>query len=442
VPKIGGFNLTAEQYKNAQIIMSTGRKMGASKRDIQIAIMTAMTESSLRNVNYGDKAGPDSRGLFQQRNGWGPISVRMDPAGAAGLFYKELFKVKNRDKLQLWQAAQKVQRSAFSDGSNYRKYVTLAQGMGGGAATPEDTHYEGEVTQPMALSAADLADQYGFALTFLKSNKELWNLFNTAINGDGKNDPGQWTSTKFIAKLKTTKWWQTNSESVRQYQLMKANDPAKLAANRAGLAAQIQDSASGLGAMLSKNQLNRITENALMFGWNEAQIRNTLSQYIKHKNGVFSGQAADDVQALHQLAWRNGLNFHGKTFDNWTTSMAAGNTNLAFYQAYIRDQAKALAPSFARELDAGKDLYDIANPYIQAKARILQVDPESIDLFDPDVRGALSSKDKDGKPTSKSLWQFEQEMRNKPEYLKTDEARNNAYSIGHQVLKDFGFMGN
>ena len=49
-----------------------------------------LTESSLRNVDHGDTAGPDSRGLFQQRDGWGPLDVRMDPAGAAGLFYAAL----------------------------------------------------------------------------------------------------------------------------------------------------------------------------------------------------------------------------------------------------------------------------------------------------------------------------------------------------------------
>lgn len=285
------------------------------------------------------------------------------------------------------------------------------------------------------LSAQDLAEQYGFAYTFLKSHKDVWGIFQQAV-------AGTWTPDKFVAKLRTTDWWKTTGESVRQYQLMQANDPAKLQQNRSALAAQLQDSAAALGAVLSKKQLYRITENALMFGWNDAQTRNVLGQYIRTKNGVFSGQAATDDEALHQLAWRNGLNFHGKTFDNWITSMASGNTNLAYYQSYIRTQAKALAPSFARELDAGMDLYDIASPYIQAKAKILQKDPAEIDLFDPDVRSALSSKDKDGKPTSKSLWQFEQEMRNNPEYLKTDDARNNAYGVAHQVLKDFGFMGN
>ena len=48
-------------------------------------MMTAIGESNLVNVNYGDLAGPDSRGLFQQRaNGaWGSYADRMNPRIAA-----------------------------------------------------------------------------------------------------------------------------------------------------------------------------------------------------------------------------------------------------------------------------------------------------------------------------------------------------------------------
>jgi hypothetical protein len=48
-----------------------------------------------------------------------------------GSFYKELFKVKNRNGLQPWQAAQAVQRSAYSDGSNYKANWALGQQVAG-----------------------------------------------------------------------------------------------------------------------------------------------------------------------------------------------------------------------------------------------------------------------------------------------------------------------
>jgi len=51
--------------------------------------MTAMGGSGLRNLNHGDAAGADSRGLFQQRaNGaWGSLNDRMTPSIAAPTSY-------------------------------------------------------------------------------------------------------------------------------------------------------------------------------------------------------------------------------------------------------------------------------------------------------------------------------------------------------------------
>jgi cell wall-associated NlpC family hydrolase len=110
---------SGEQLSNARIIAQVGQSLGASQRDIQIAIMAALQESGLRNLNYGDR---DSIGLFQQRNAWGSREQRLDPAESARMFFegghqgqRGLFAFSNRDQYSLSQAAQKVQVSAFPD---------------------------------------------------------------------------------------------------------------------------------------------------------------------------------------------------------------------------------------------------------------------------------------------------------------------------------------
>jgi hypothetical protein len=431
----GGITLNGEQLKNASLIASVGRKMGASKRDIQVAIMTAMTESNLRNLNFGDR---DSLGLFQQRGGWGSASQRMDPSHAATSFYKELFKVKNRNGLQPWQAAQAVQRSAFSDGSNYKNYWALGQQVAGksnygGGSFNASSDTGGYVMAP-PLSPQELAEKYGFAMAFLKSHPDVYSKFQQAVKHT-------WTPDHFVAQLKNTKWWKTTANSVRQYQILKAQDPATLKARQQALSAQIADSANTLGASLSKSALARITTNALMFGWNDNQVRDTLSSYVHTMNGVYNGQAGADADQLRQTAWRNGLRVSSATLQGYVQSIAAGKTSVNHYQDLIRKQAKTLAPGFADQIDSGMDLWDIASPYMQAKAQLLQQDPAKIDLFDTDVRQALSAKGADGKPTSMSLWEFEDKVRQNPAYMKTDQARDAAYNTAHKVLQDFGFMG-
>jgi phage-related protein len=110
---------TAEQQKNASIIIGVGKRLGASHRDLLISLMTALQESNLRNIAFGDR---DSLGLFQQRDAWGTREQRLDPAEAARMFFqgghggqRGLFAFKNRDQMSLTQAAQAVQVSAFPD---------------------------------------------------------------------------------------------------------------------------------------------------------------------------------------------------------------------------------------------------------------------------------------------------------------------------------------
>src|SRR5690606_34445211 len=73
---------SGKQLENAALIINAGKKLGLNKQGQTIGVMTAIGESTLNNIDRGDTAGPDSRGLFQQRaNGaWGTLEERMDPS--------------------------------------------------------------------------------------------------------------------------------------------------------------------------------------------------------------------------------------------------------------------------------------------------------------------------------------------------------------------------
>lgn len=109
-----------EQLTNAAIILQAGADLGLSDRDRTIAVMTAMGESSLIVVDFGDDAGPDSRGLFQQRTGWGPYEVRMDAYGSAVLFYRALAGVDAREGMAPTIVAHTVQVN--QDPNHYASY--------------------------------------------------------------------------------------------------------------------------------------------------------------------------------------------------------------------------------------------------------------------------------------------------------------------------------
>src|SRR5215207_1993078 len=137
--KVEGY--TEEQLKNAAAIMGAGKALNLSVKGQMISIMVSLGESGLRVLDHGDGAGPDSRGLFQQRgNGaWGSYADRMDPTISATNFIKVLQKVDGWELLEPTIAGNKVQRNA--DPYHYQKYwpeaVKLVQALSDGKFTLE-----------------------------------------------------------------------------------------------------------------------------------------------------------------------------------------------------------------------------------------------------------------------------------------------------------------
>ncbi|MFJ2158163.1 C40 family peptidase [Streptomyces sp. NPDC087856] len=123
---VAGLDDPAEQVPNAKTIQATGVAMNIPARGQIVALATALQESRLRNLTYGDR---DSLGLFQQRpsQGWGTANEILDPVHSATKFYEALEKVSGWQSLSITQAAQAVQRSGFRDA--YAKWEPLATAL-------------------------------------------------------------------------------------------------------------------------------------------------------------------------------------------------------------------------------------------------------------------------------------------------------------------------
>ncbi|MFE5298134.1 C40 family peptidase [Streptomyces sp. NPDC056632] len=124
--QVEGLELPAEQIPHAKTIVATGIAMKVPERGQIIALATAIQESRLRNLRYGDR---DSLGLFQQRpsQGWGTAEEILDPVHAATKFYEGLLDVPGWQQMTLPQAAQAVQRSGYPDA--YAQWEPLARAL-------------------------------------------------------------------------------------------------------------------------------------------------------------------------------------------------------------------------------------------------------------------------------------------------------------------------
>ena len=127
----GPGDLSSEQIHNARTIIGVGKGADLSKKAQKIAVMTALQESSLKNLDGGDR---DSAGAFQQRPSmsWGSLKQVEDPVFSAKSFYgvnpdspnPGLTQIDNWESIDPGQAAQKVQASAYPDA--YAKWESLA----------------------------------------------------------------------------------------------------------------------------------------------------------------------------------------------------------------------------------------------------------------------------------------------------------------------------
>jgi hypothetical protein len=108
----GEVDLRPDQMANAATIAAVGVRRGLPTRAVQIALATALQESKLVNLGGGDR---DSIGLFQQRpsQGWGQPDQLADPRFAAGAFYHALTRIKGWESMDVGDAAQAVQHSAY-----------------------------------------------------------------------------------------------------------------------------------------------------------------------------------------------------------------------------------------------------------------------------------------------------------------------------------------
>jgi LysM repeat protein len=126
--------MTDEMRRNARVIVQVGRSAGVSDYGLVIALATAAQESTLRNLDWGDR---DSIGLFQQRpsQGWGQPADLHDPVYASRAFFggsvnpnpggtRGLLDIPGWKSMTVTQAAQAVQYSAYPDA--YAKWEASA----------------------------------------------------------------------------------------------------------------------------------------------------------------------------------------------------------------------------------------------------------------------------------------------------------------------------
>lgn len=280
----------------------------------------------------------------------------------------------------------------------------------------------------MALDFNTALNQYGFVGAMAQSNPELAPLFQQAVNEE-------WDAARFQRELTNTAWYKRLSENQRAIKLQEATDPATWAQTLNTKADSVLITSRSMGFTNVDTKLT--ARLALENGWDDAQVRHFigLTYGLAKAGSGYTAQAGEAEAHLRQSYANYGLPVSAKTLEARLRQVLSGENTLGGIDNEIRNAAKSQYPAFAAELDSGRNLRDIADPYIQQMGATLEMNVETLDLNDPYVKKALQGQD--GKPMT--LWQFERSLKDDARWQKTNNAKNQTYSILQQVGQDWGF---
>lgn len=177
--------------------------------------------------------------------------------------------------------------------------------------------------------------------------------------------------------------------------------------------------------------------------WLTDQVKTKLLAGAQEVNkiGIPEGPLGQNFVQVKNFAAKNGIMLSDEAANEYATQIVAGTLDENTVYNTIRESAASAFPQLADKIKAGIDVKTIADPYIQSMSNILEIPYTSIDLFDPKIRSALSFTLPDGKLGTKSIYDFEKDLRQDTRWQYTNNAKKAVSDSVLTVLKDFGLEG-
>jgi hypothetical protein len=281
---------------------------------------------------------------------------------------------------------------------------------------------------------------------------ELANLLDTAIQKGWlqAQDP-----TNFETALRATKWYKDNGAQGLLAAKDEFSNPTVWQTSLQRRTTDIQNTALAQGYQLDPQTIQNLARTSLYsaydnaaFGSNayQTQLTSKIAQAaVAAKTPIALGAGLTNEQKLRVYAQDMGVNLGDKWFTDAANTIndPLSGADYGTYQKMIRDNASAKYSGFSDLIGKGVTVRQIADPYVQSMANILEVDPATIDYTkDETVKKGLGfSMAQGGVTQPMPMWQYEQTLRQDPRWAYTNNARDSVNGMAHQVLKDFGLMG-
>jgi hypothetical protein len=289
------------------------------------------------------------------------------------------------------------------------------------------------VEAAVALDLQTALSQYGLVGIYAKNNPEINKILQQAI-------AGEWDSARFERALWDTSWWKTLSEQHRALDVMRVTDPATFNSTVEAKKAEVRQLASRMGLAVDANHW---AQTALRNNWDSATLQWYLATDKRNKllsvNGGLTGQAGEVEAHVRSLYQAYGMNVPPSTsMSEFVTEILSGGQTLGGIENEVRNRAKQLYPQYAAEIDSGKTISDLAQPYIQTMASVLEISEPTLDVNNAYIKRALQYRDPEGRVMPQPLWEFEKTLKGDWRYQYTKGAHNESYDMLQKIGQDWG----
>jgi hypothetical protein len=280
-----------------------------------------------------------------------------------------------------------------------------------------------------------IEEDYGLSYALFKAFPELEKLLKDAIAGN-------WTPTKFQVELRQTDWFKKHSDVWREATALFHSDPATFDERLQESLTAVTNLAGSVGAQIGQQGLERLAKRALLFGMDEAQIRDVLAKHVRPGGeGYYTGDLSSIEDQLRSTAIQNGVTLHDAQLKKWMQAIVRGDSSQDQFVTAIRRMAADAFPLYGEQIKGGVDLMDVASPFIQSMSEILELNPADIKLTDPTIRRALSGRtDSAGKIVPTTTSDFEESLRNDARWMYTRNARDTAEGFAASIGKMWGLV--
>lgn len=155
--------------------------------------------------------------------------------------------------------------------------------------------------------------------------------------------------------------------------------------------------------------------------------------------GTDTDETTKAQTALEQFASANGITLSKDYLTKTANAIGTGQATLDDTLAGLRTNYVAQAyPAWAKQIEAGQDVSDLAQPYLQTMSSMLDLPGDAVNLQDKTVQRALAAVDEKGNPSYMPLWQFKEEVRKDPRWASSEDGWNTIGQMYKPILDAFG----